>query len=96
MGLPNPSRETKYSIANADREILTPVSRDQSLRRERGQGGVHFLCSADHEQDWQATLVTRLIHPLLYNVMTMHRHTRKKRHLQGNKKETVLHTRLIK
>ena len=31
-----------------------PVSRDQNLRRERGQGNVqHFPCSADHEQDWQ-------------------------------------------
>ena len=30
-----------------------PVSRDQILRRERGQGNFHFPCSADHEQDWQ-------------------------------------------
>ena len=30
-----------------------PVSRDQILRREQGQGNVHFPCSADHEQDWQ-------------------------------------------
>ena len=30
-----------------------PVSRGQILRRERGQGNVHFPCSADHEQDWQ-------------------------------------------
>ena len=30
-----------------------PVSRDQILRRERGQGNVNFLFSADHEQDWQ-------------------------------------------
>ena len=30
-----------------------PVSRDQILRRERGQGNLHFPCSADHEQDWQ-------------------------------------------
>ena len=29
------------------------VSRDQILRHERGQGNVHFPCSADHEQDWQ-------------------------------------------
>ena len=28
-----------------------PVSRDQSLRRDRGQGKNHFPCSADHEQD---------------------------------------------
>ena len=30
-----------------------PVSRDQILRHERGQGNIHFPCSADHEQDWQ-------------------------------------------
>ena len=30
-----------------------PVSRDQILRRKRGQGNVHFPCSADREQDWQ-------------------------------------------
>ena len=30
-----------------------PVSRDQILRRERGQGNTHFSCSADHVQDWQ-------------------------------------------
>ena len=29
------------------------VSRDQILRHARGQGNVHFPCSADHEQDWQ-------------------------------------------
>ena len=29
------------------------VSRDQTLRRERGQGNINFPCSADHEQDWQ-------------------------------------------
>ena len=30
-----------------------PVSRDQNLRHARGQGNVHFRCSADHEKDWQ-------------------------------------------
>ena len=30
-----------------------PVSRDQILRRERGQGNINFPCSADHKQDWQ-------------------------------------------
>ena len=29
------------------------VSQDQILRRERGQGNIHFPCSADHVQDWQ-------------------------------------------
>ena len=30
-----------------------PVSRDQILRHEQGQGNINFPCSADHEQDWQ-------------------------------------------
>ena len=30
-----------------------PVSRDRLLRHVRGQGNIHFPCSADHEQDWQ-------------------------------------------
>ena len=30
-----------------------PVSQDQILRHARGQGDIHFPCSADHEQDWQ-------------------------------------------
>ena len=30
-----------------------PVSRDQILRRERGQGKKKKNCLADHEQDWQ-------------------------------------------
>ena len=29
------------------------VSRDQVLRRERGQRNIIFFCSANHEQDWQ-------------------------------------------
>ena len=29
-----------------------PVSGDQILRHERGQGNVPFPCSADREQDW--------------------------------------------
>ena len=31
-----------------------PVSRDQILGRERGQGNIYSLCSADHEQVWQS------------------------------------------
>ena len=38
-----------------------PVSRDQILRRERGQGNVHFPCSAGHEQDWQPTRLIRTL-----------------------------------
>ena len=33
--------------------MAEPVSRDQILRHARGQGNIHFSCSADHEQDWQ-------------------------------------------
>ena len=33
--------------------MAEPVSRDQILRRKRGQGNIHFPCSADHEQYWQ-------------------------------------------
>ena len=32
---------------------IEPVSRDEILRRVRGQGNIHFPCSADHEQDCQ-------------------------------------------
>ena len=37
------------------------VLRDQILRRERGQGNIHFPCSADHE-----VVGNRLINTLLY------------------------------
>ena len=30
-----------------------PVSRDQILRRERGQRNIHLPRSADHKQGWQ-------------------------------------------
>ena len=38
--------------ADAGRDGRT-VSRDQILRRERGQVNIHFPRPADHEQDWQ-------------------------------------------
>ena len=34
-----------------------PVSRDQILRRKRGQGNTSFPCSADHEKIWQPCMV---------------------------------------
>ena len=42
------SRQTQDGTVTAG-----PVPRDQILRRERGQGNIHFRCSADHGQDWQ-------------------------------------------
>ena len=38
-----------------------PVSRDQILRRERGQGNIHFHCLADKSRIGN---LTRLIFPL--------------------------------
>ena len=35
-------------------ETAELVSQAQILRREHGQGNIHFPCSADHEQDWQS------------------------------------------
>ena len=46
-----------------------PVSRDQILRRVRGQGNIRFSCSADHEQGWQPYLVDPYS---CYNEMTIH------------------------
>ena len=46
-----------------------PVSSDQIVRRERGQGNIRFPCSADHEQDWQPYPVD--LQTLLY-VMAIH------------------------
>ena len=48
-----------------------PVSQNQILRLERGQGNIIFRCSADHEQG--VGNLIRLIHTLLY-VMTMLSH----------------------
>ena len=38
-------------------KMAEPVSRDQILGRVRGQGDICFLCSVDHEQNWQPYLV---------------------------------------
>ena len=38
---------------DAGRDCRTRLARPRTLRRKRGQGDIHFLCSADHEQDWQ-------------------------------------------
>ena len=52
------SVSTRFSLS-MDMSRLTrdgtaePVSQDQTLRHVRGQGNIHFPCSADHEQDWQ-------------------------------------------
>ena len=50
------------------------VSRDQILGHERGQGNIHFPCSADHDQDWQPYPVDPYSavsdnHTYLYNML---------------------------
>ena len=57
-----PLVSTRFSLGK-DMSRLTrdgtaePVSRDQVLRREHGQGNIHFRLSADLVQDWQPYLV---------------------------------------
>ena len=51
-----PRVSTRFGLKNEQTDAGRdgkPVSRDQILRRERGQENVYFLFSADHEQDWQ-------------------------------------------
>ena len=52
------SISTRFSLSmemsRLTRDVTAePVSRDLIIRRERGQGRFHFLCLADHDQDWQ-------------------------------------------
>ena len=61
---------SKHQIQLTRDGTAEPVTRNQILRRERGQGNTNFSCSADHEQDWHlysvnsfyATLHVILIH----------------------------------
>ena len=66
-----------------------PVSRDQILRHERGQGNnIHFPCSADHEQNWKPhpvdpyfaicddhTYIHAYIHPSIHPSIDTYIHT---------------------
>ena len=46
--------QPEYGDQQADAgRTAESVSRDQILRRERGQGNIYFPCPADHMQDWQ-------------------------------------------
>ena len=50
----NPVVNTRFSLSMEMSRLTRdgkaePVSREQILRRERGQGNIHFPCSADHE-----------------------------------------------
>ena len=54
--IPRVSTRFSLSVENEQTQDGTPkpVSRDQILRRGRGQGNIHSLSSADHEQVWQS------------------------------------------
>ena len=54
----NPVISTRFSLSMEISRLTRdgtaePVSRDQSLRHERGQGNIQFACSADHVQNGQ-------------------------------------------
>ena len=51
-----PEYEDEEADARRD-GTAEPVSRDQIFRRERGQGNIHFSCSADHIRAGLATLL---------------------------------------
>ena len=52
-----PDLASVWRMSRLNRDWTTkPVSRDQILRHKRGQGNIHFPCSADHERDWQLYL----------------------------------------
>ena len=58
--------------------MAEPVSRDQILRHARGQGNVHFPCSADHEQDCNLTRLIRMTGPdcvVMRNLINAYIHT---------------------
>ena len=53
----NPVVSTRFSVSMEMSKLTRdgtaePVSRDQMFRHARGQGNIHFPCSADYEQDW--------------------------------------------
>ena len=67
-----------------------PVSRDQILRHVRGQGNIHFPCSADHEQDWQpypvdlySAICDDTYGVALYVLVTAKRHSARNQKLRG-------------
>ena len=66
-----------WRMRRLTRDVTTePVSRDQILRHVRGQGNIHFPCSADHQEDWQP------YHTLLY-VMTIQTYVQENESLNG-------------
>ena len=67
-----------------------PVSRDEILRRARGQGNVHFPCSAHHEQDWQPYSVD----PYIYSAICDD-HIGSKAHIYQQRTQLTIVTNII-
>ena len=67
-GMPRVS--TRFSRLTRD-GTAEPVSRDQILRRERGQEKIYFPCPVDHEQNWQPYPIDPYIHTY---IRTVHRY----------------------
>ena len=70
-----------------------PISRDQILRHARGQGDVHFPCSADHEQDWQPYPVDPYSaicddHTYIHTYIQKHKQKKRKRG-KNNRRENL-------
>ena len=72
------SISTRFSLSiemsrlTRDGATAKPVSRDQIVRRKRGQGNIHFLCSADHEQDWQPYPVDDHTYIIISKIPSIH------------------------
>ena len=66
-----------------------PVSRDQILRRERGQGNINFPCSADHEQEWQSYPIDSYSCYMCDHTYILNIYAKKLLHLQEGEGEYV-------
>ena len=56
----NPASSTRFSLSmemsrltQDETDERTRLARPNSQAHKRGQGTIHFSCSAHHEQDWQ-------------------------------------------
>ena len=49
--------------------MVPPISQDQILKRERGQGDIYFSCLAVYASDWQPSEETRMPDKSINNTM---------------------------
>ena len=70
----NPARSTRFSLSMEMSRLTrdetaerTRLARPNSQAHERGQGNIHFSCSAHHdEQDWQPCYMCDYTYILYY------------------------------